>query len=193
VKDHGTEVTGIKGDIKANSDAIDAIEADYLKAADKTELNGKITGLDTRMGAAETAIGTKAAQADHDALAGRVTTAEGKITTLEGEMDTAQGDITGLKGLVGDKSVATQIEAAITALKIGDYAKAADLTAAIERIAKNEGDISGLTTRMGTAEGKIGALETEVGGLAAIAKSGSTDDLVQGDMILVFDCGTSAV
>lgn len=193
VKDHGTEVTGIKGDIKANADAIDAIEADYLKAADKTELNGKITGLDTRMGAAETAIGTKAAQADHEALAGRVTTAEGKITTLEGEMDTAQGDITGLKGLVGDTAVATQIVEAITALKIGDYAKAAALTTAIERITKNEGDISSLTTRMGTAEGKIGTLETEVGGLAAIAKSGSTDDLVQGNLVLVFDCGTSAV
>ena len=29
--------------------------------------------------------------------------------------------------------------------------------------------------------------------LAAIAKSGSTDDLVQGAITLVFDCGTSAV
>lgn len=29
--------------------------------------------------------------------------------------------------------------------------------------------------------------------LAAIAKTGSTDDLVQGEMVLIFDCGTSAV
>ena len=29
--------------------------------------------------------------------------------------------------------------------------------------------------------------------LAAIAKTGSTDDLVQGIKVLVFDCGTSAV
>lgn len=35
--------TQVKADIKANADAIDAIEADYLKAADKTELEGKIT------------------------------------------------------------------------------------------------------------------------------------------------------
>ena len=34
--------TDIKADIQANSDAIDAIEADYLKAADKTELQGNI-------------------------------------------------------------------------------------------------------------------------------------------------------
>ena len=38
----------------------------------------------------------------------------------------------------------------------------------------------------------ISALETEVAGLAAIAKTGSTDDLVQGEMVLVFDCGTAA-
>lgn len=34
--------TQVKADIKANADAIDAIEADYLKAADKTELQGNI-------------------------------------------------------------------------------------------------------------------------------------------------------
>ena len=203
VKDHGTEVTGIKADIKANADAIDAIEADYLKAADKTELSGLITGLDTRMGVAETAVGTKAAQADLEALAGRVTTVEGDLNTettgLKARMATAESDIDALEAKVGDTPVADQITAAIEALKIGDYAKAADLTAAIERIAKNEGDISGLTGRMDTAEGKISTLETEVAkkandaDLAAIAKTGSTDDLVQGELVLVFDCGTSAV
>jgi len=35
--------TQVKADIKANADAIDAIEADYLKAADKTELQEQIT------------------------------------------------------------------------------------------------------------------------------------------------------
>jgi hypothetical protein len=110
----------------------------------------------------------KAAKSDHEALAGRVTAAEADIDALEGK--------------VGDKTVAKQIEDAITALKIGDYAKAADLTAAI--------------TQHNTD--KV-ALETEIGkkandaDLAAIAKTGSTDDLVQGELVLVFDCGTSAV
>lgn len=203
VKDHGTEVTGMKNDIKANTEAIDAIEADYLKAADKTELSGLITGLDTRMGAAETAIGTKAAQADHEALAGRVTTVENELNTettgLKARMTQAEADIDALETKVGDETVAAQIEAAIEALKIGDYAKAADLTAAVNRVAQNETDISGLKGRMDTAEGDIDALETEVAkkandaDLAAIAKTGSTDDLVQGEMVLVFDCGTSAV
>lgn len=47
--------------------------------------------------------------------------------------------ITNLETLVGDDSVSTQINAAIDALKIGDYAKAADLTAAVGRITTLEG------------------------------------------------------
>lgn len=107
--------------------------------------------------------------------------------------------ITDLEGLVGETSVEAQITAAIDALKIGDYAKAADLAAAVARVAKNETDIAGLVTRMDTAEGDIVALETEVAkkandaDLAAIAKSGNVNDLVQseGD-VLVFYCGTAS-
>lgn len=48
--------------------------------------------------------------------------------------------ITALENKVGDHPVAEQIQAAIDALKIGDYAKAADLTAAVARIAALEAD-----------------------------------------------------
>lgn len=184
VKEHGTEVTGIKGDIKANADAIDAIEADYLKAADKTELSGLITGLDTRMGAAETAIGTKASQADHEALAGRVTTVENDLNTettgLKARLTQAETDIDALETKVGDETVAKQIEDAITALKIGDYAKAADLTAAIQQH----------NTDKAAMEAEI-AKKANDADLAPIAKTGSTDDLVQGEFVIVFDCGNS--
>lgn len=47
--------------------------------------------------------------------------------------------ISALETLVGEDPVSDQINAAIEALKIGDYAKAADLTAAVERIATLEG------------------------------------------------------
>lgn len=183
VKDHGTEVTGMKADIKANADAIDAIEKDYLKAADKTELSGLITGLDTRMGSAETAIGTKAAQTDLEALAGRVTTVEGDLNTettgLKARMTQAEADIDALETKVGDKTVAAQIEAAIEALKIGDYAKAADLTAAITQ---HNTDKTALETEI--------AKKANDADLAAIAKTGNVNDLIQttGDVI-VFDCG----
>lgn len=53
---------------KANADAIDAIEADYLKAADKTELEGKITAEADRAKAAE--------KANADAIALKANTAD---------------------------------------------------------------------------------------------------------------------
>ena len=65
VNTHGTEVTGMKEDIQANTDAIAAIEADYLKAADKTALQGSIDG-----------------------VAGRMTTAEGEIDALQADSHT---------------------------------------------------------------------------------------------------------
>ena len=53
---------------KANADAIDAIEADYLKAADKTELEGEITAEADRAKAAE--------KANADAIALKANTAD---------------------------------------------------------------------------------------------------------------------
>ena len=203
IADHGEIAEGFRTDIDANADAIEAIEADYLKAADKTALQDQITANDGEIAALQAAVGTKAAQADLEALAGRVTTVEGDLNTettgLKARMTAAEADIDALETKVGDTPVADQITAAIEALKIGDYAKAADLTAAVARIAQNETDIAALEGRMDTAEGEIDALQTEIAtkandaDLAAIAKTGSTDDLVQGDLVLLFDCGTSAV
>ena len=44
----------------------------------------------------------------------------------------------------GDQTVSAYVAAAIAALNIGDYAKAADLTALAARVEKNEGDIASL-------------------------------------------------
>ena len=170
VKDHGAEVTGIKKDIGDNATAIGA--------------------LDTRIGAAETAIGTKAAQADLEALTGRVATVEGDLNTattgLKARMTAAEGEIDALQGLVGDTSVDAQIDAAlkveVDGVKVEKYALATDLAA----------------TEQTHADDKA-ALEDEIAkkandaDLAAIAKTGSTDDLVQGAMVLVFDCGGAGV
>lgn len=84
----------------------------------------------------------------------------------------------------GDQTVTAYVTAAINALNIGDYAKAADLTA--------------LAARVTTAESTIASLETEVAkkandaDLAAIAKTGNVNDLVQtdGDYI-IFNCGSA--
>jgi len=164
VAEHGTEVTGIKADIKTNADDIDALEG--------------------RMTTAEGAIATKAAQADLEALAGRVTTVEGDLNTettgLKARMTAAEADIDALEAKVdtGDKKVSEYVAAAINALSIGDYAKAADLTAAINQH----------NTDKAALEAEI-AKKANDADLAAIAKTGSTDDLVQGELVLVFNCG----
>lgn len=97
-------------------------------------------------------------------------------------MTQAEADIDALEELVGDETVEKQIADAIEALKIGDYAKAADLTAAITQH----------NTDKAALEAEI-AKKANDADLAAIAKTGSTDDLVQGAMTLVFDCGGASV
>ena len=91
VEEHGTEVTGMKEDIAANTKAIE----DEAARADEAEkaLGGRI---DTLSGV----VDGKAAQADLEALDGRVEAVEGKVTTLEGEMDAVEGRATTLEGKV---------------------------------------------------------------------------------------------
>ena len=94
--------------IKANADAIDAIEADYLKAADKTELTNAING--------------KVAQGEFDTLAGRVTTVEGAVATkaessvvegIEDRVEAVEGKLTDVTSV--KDAIATAKQEAITA------------------------------------------------------------------------------
>lgn len=177
VKDHGTEVTGMKADIAANTKAI---------GDEETRAKGVESGLDTRLQAVESAVGETGSVAT--AIDEAVTEAKGytdaEVKELaDGAVATNASDIADLQKQVGDEPVADQITAAIEALKIGDYAKAADLTAAINQH----------NTDKAALEAAI-ALKANDADLAAIAKTGNVNDLVQteGD-VLVFDCGTSAV
>ena len=117
-------------------------------------------------------------------------------------------------------TVKAYVEAAIAALNIGDYAKAAALTALADRVTVNETAITNITkedgliatakaeaaadaaTKAGTAESNAKAYtDTEIGkvnvevakkandaDLAAIAKTGNVNDLVQteGDVLVLF-------
>lgn len=199
---------------------IDAIVADYLKAADKKSLQDQIDlimdnpntenvkdsiaeftayiaehgtiaeGFRTDIDKNKDDISAIAAdylKAEHqtalqgniDAVAGRVTTAEGKITALEGSVATkaAQSDLAALEAKAATK---TELEAAqaqiaedIAALNVDQYATDAELE---------------------VEKGRIGALETSVGALANIAKTGNVADLVQTEnTYIVFDCGSASV
>lgn len=166
ISTHGTIAEGFRTDIDANADAIEAVE-------------GRMDTAEGKIEALEAASATHAAASDLTALAGRVTTAEGEIDTLQSDLDTAEGKIATLEGQVGEGNVNERIAAAIDALKIGDYAKAADLTAAITQH----------NTDKAALEASI-AKKADDSALATIAKTGNVNDLVQtaGDYIL-FDCG----
>lgn len=126
----------------------------------KAYADGLDTAMDARMDTAEgkltTLIGSDADKSvrtiANEELAAQLIpeTAKASLDTLQeiaawiqahpddaSAMNTRIGD---LEILVGDDPVSTQINTAIEALKIGDYAKAADLTAAVARIAALEAD-----------------------------------------------------
>ena len=149
------------------------IEGDYLKSADKTALETKITEEATKAktDAIAAIMGEAGIDQKYDTLKEIAdwilsdTTASAELITrvtniendyLKGADKTAlQGEIDALETLVGtlpEDAVSTNvvgyIKEVVDGLKIGDYAKASDLTA--------------LTNRVSTAEGKITALE-EVG------------------------------
>ena len=122
--------------------------------------DGLNTAMDTRVTAAEgkltTLIGSDADKsvrkiANEELVAQLIPETAGEaLDTLQeiaawiqahpGDAAAMNAAIDALETKVGDTSVSAQITAAIDALKIGDYAKAADLTAAVGRIAALEAD-----------------------------------------------------
>ena len=152
---------------------VTAIEGDYLKASDKTALESEITSAanQAKTDAITAIMGEAGIDEKYDTLKEIAdwiladTTASAQLITrvtsiendyLKGADKTElQNQISELDVYIGDlpegavsTTVVAYIKEAIDALKIGEYAKAADLTA--------------LATHVNTAEGKITALE-EVG------------------------------
>ena len=188
-----TEVRGLIGD---NADSISGLEGQV------NTLIGTDTGKSVRTIANEELaaqlIPADAAESlntlqeianwiqDHPSNASAMNTA---ITALQNQ----------LKGIAaGEGTVKKYVDDAITALKIGDYAKASDLTALAGRVTTLEGEMDTVQGAVETAQGNIANNATAISNLdaslAAIAKTGNVNDLIQtaGD-VLVFDCGTSAI
>ena len=135
-------------DVTGLQDALDGKADD----GDVTALDGRVT---TAEGKLTTLIGTDTGKsvrtiANEELVAQLIPeTAKASLDTLQeiaawiqahpDDASAMNTRITDLETLVGDDPVSTQINAAIDALKIGDYAKAADLTAAVGRITTLEG------------------------------------------------------
>lgn len=171
-------------DDTALKNRVSTIEGDYLKAADKTTLQGNI---DTVSGKVTTLIGDDVDKSvrtiANEELAAQLIPAGAKesLDTLQeiaawiqshpndaSAMNAAIAKLEGiLAGIGGDGEKATvvaYVTDAIAALNIGDYAKAADLTAAVARIGIAEGKIT-------TLEGQVATINGDASTAGSIAKA----------------------
>lgn len=144
-------VTVVEGDVAT-------IKGDYLKKADKTELEGKITGV-------QTAVDTEKSRAEgiEAGLESRLAAVEGDYlkaadkTELQGNIDTVAGAVERLTNGVS----AEEIDGVNDLIQyVKDHGT--EVTGMQEDISKNAEDIAGVAGRMTTAEGKITAVEGAV-------------------------------
>lgn len=204
VDTHGAEVTGMKEDISENATAI---------ADEVTRATGVEAGHESRIAALETA------NADGGAVANAIAEAKQAGVDAQATADANAETINGFESIVKEGTVENRIKAAqeaavasanatTKALEDGAVKDNADAITAINNTetgilaqAKQftNDRIADLNVSQYAKQADLDTTNTEVAkkandaDLAAIAKTGSTDDLVQGAMILVFDCGTSAV
>lgn len=167
--------------LDARLDVLEAINHDAYIAADttlKTELN--------------TAIALKADKTVVEGIDGRLVTAEGKLAGIEAGAEVNLIEAVKVNGealTVTDKAVNVLVPTGALASK--DKVAEDDLAIELATKINDKADKSALETAKTDLTTEINKKANNAD-LAAIAKSGSTDDLVQGTMTLVFDCGTSA-
>lgn len=161
------KINGLVTRMGEAEDAIDAIEADYLKAADKTELSNAITAEANRATGVEADFETRisAVEADYlkaedktelsNAITAEQSRAEGAESALSARIKTVEDDYlkaadkTELQGSINTLSQThtsdkNELAASIKAIS-DDYLKAADKTALQSQITENTNAITLLT------------------------------------------------
>lgn len=164
---------------------VNEIYGDYLKKADKTELQGKIASLETLVGslpeeATSTTvvsyikevvdglkIGDYAKAADLTALTERVTTAEGKITANTGSITTNAGNIAknteaieALQAVNAEKNFIASVDE--TNFTVGDDRKLALKDLPTSKITGLDGSIQDINTSITTINDNITTIEGNV-------------------------------
>lgn len=206
IEDHGEIADGFRTDIDKNKEDIaanaQAIADEAQRAKDEeASLLAKINTLDTN-GATQSEL-NEAVSTLEGKISAAQTAAEGNAKTYtDGEIDKVEEALstqntTLVSAIATAKQGAIDAAAADATTKAGTaetnaktYADTVAGTAKTEAIAAAAEDAAKKYEKIGVAQGLVNELEGE---LAAIAKTGSTDDLVQGTKVLVFNCGTSAV
>ena len=198
ITDHGTRLTAVETKAGDNESAITALQSN---SATKTELSEAQAALQAN-------IDLKASQADHNTLAGRVTTAEGTITdhgTRLTDVETKANDnataISGLQTSVSNVYTKTEIDG-----KVGTINEAitAEQNARSQADEKHTSDIAALVGRMDTAEAGIAANLASIGTInatlatkadaSALEAVGNRVAAIEADYLTaadtyIFDCG----
>lgn len=196
VKDHGTEVTGMQGDIAENAEAISGVA-------------GRVETLEGEMDDVQGAVATKVEQSVYDAkvaeLAGADTSLGNRISTLEGKFGGADGSVEDMIADAKAEAIETagtnadakdevilaaakkyaddedaKIESRVDALETASetHALASDLTTLTGRVTTAEGDIDNLEGKMTAVETKAGNNETAIGTInTELAKKAAQSDL----------------
>lgn len=147
----GNRVTAVEGDVAT-------IKGDYLKGADKTELEGKITAVETAVNTEKSrAEGIEAGlRTDVDAIKGDYLKAADK-TELQGNIDTVSAAVELLTNGVGTDEVDSVNE-------LIQYVKdhGSEVTGMQEDISDNATAIAGVAGRVDTLEGEMDTVQGAV-------------------------------
>lgn len=127
----------VKADIKKNADAIGVLNGSGAGSVDK-----KITDAFNDFA---TKVSDDGVVNSYKELIDWAATHGAEAATMAGEITTLKNILKGIGGTGESATVVAYVTSAIDALKIGDYAKAADLTALAKRVTAAEGKITTLT------------------------------------------------
>ena len=129
--------SAVKAEIKQNADAIGVLNGSGAGSVDK-----KITDAFNDFA---TKVSDDGVVNSYKELIDWAATHGAEAATMAGEITTLKNILNGIGGTGESATVVAYVTSAIDALKIGDYAKAADLTALAKRVTAAEGSISTLT------------------------------------------------
>lgn len=194
--------TLVAGSVTATELAVNAVTTEKIADANVTKAK-----LSSAVQASLDKADASATQTDMDAAEGRLDAIEAKLGTGDGSVAAAIATAKQEAIDAAAADAATKAGAAETAAKgytdaelakLGDMAYETKANYVLKTEAPGYDDILTKTLAATTYE-PIGAqaaaksyTDEQINGLHAIAKSGSTDDLVAGNETWIFDCGTSA-
>lgn len=136
--------SAVKADIKKNADAIGVLNGSGVGSVDK-----KITDAFNDFA---TKVSDDGVVNSYKELIDWAATHGSEAAQMAGEITTLKNILKGIGGTGESATVVAYVTKAIENLKIGDYAKASELTALAQRVATAEGKITTLT---GTGEGSV--------------------------------------